>query len=47
MTGKFVCDNPPDDSDEHLLAEGYVTVVPIRPDFTIAQHLETFKSIEI
>ena len=47
MTGKFVCENPPIDSDEHLLAEGYVTVVPIRPDLTALHHLETIKSIEI
>lgn len=47
MTGKFVCENPPSDSDEHLLAEGYVTVVPIRPDFTALHHVETIKSIEL
>lgn len=34
MTGKFVCDNPPHDSDQYALNQGYVSVVPIRPDFT-------------
>ncbi|MBO4599431.1 MAG: 5'/3'-nucleotidase SurE [Bacteroidales bacterium] len=47
MTGKFVCDNPPSDSDEHLLSKGYVTVVPIRPDPTALQHVEELKNMEI
>ena len=34
LTGKFICDNPPDTSDEWALANGYVSVVPIHPDFT-------------
>ena len=46
MTGKFMCENPSPDSDEYLLANGYVTVVPIRPDLTALQHIETLKSIE-
>ena len=44
---KLVCGNPPHDSDEHFLAEGYVTVVPIQPDFTATQHLPSLKNIEI
>jgi 5'-nucleotidase len=46
LTGKFVCNDPPETSDEWALAHGYVSVVPIHPDFThypaIAQlqHLE-------
>ncbi len=46
LTGKFVCNDPPETSDEWALANGYVSVVPIHPDFThypaIAQlqHLE-------
>ena len=46
MTGKFVCDNPPEDSDQYALSHGYVSVVPIRPDFTdIAafQHYQYFE----
>jgi len=34
LTGKFVCDNPPESSDEWALRNGYVSVVPIHPDFT-------------
>ena len=34
LTGKFVCDNPPEDSDEWALQQGYVSVVPIHSDFT-------------
>ena len=47
MTGKFVCDNPPADSDEYLLAHGYATVVPIHPDFTAYHHLDNLKQIEL
>ena len=34
LTGKFVCDNPPETSDEWALEHGYVSVVPVCPDFT-------------
>lgn len=34
MTGKFVCHDPEPDTDERALADGYASVVPIRPDFT-------------
>ena len=34
LTGKFDCDRPADTSDEWALANGYVSVVPIHPDFT-------------
>lgn len=34
LTGKFLCDNPPSDSDETALREGYVSVVPIHSDYT-------------
>lgn len=34
MTGKFVCPDPAPDTDERALAEGYISVVPIRPDLT-------------
>ena len=46
LTGKFQCDNPPDTSDEWALANGYVSIVPIQPDFThypsIAKLTNTF-----
>ena len=34
LTGKFICENPPESSDEWALAHGYVSVVPIHTDFT-------------
>lgn len=34
LTGKFLCDNPPENSDEWALTHGYVSVVPIHTDFT-------------
>ena len=43
LTGKFVCDNPPETSDEWALANGYVSVVPIHPDFTHYPAIEELK----
>ena len=46
LTGKFDCPEPPQDTDEWALANGYVSVVPIQPDYTCreaigqTQHLE-------
>lgn len=40
MTGKFVCNDPGTDTDEHALAEGYISVVPIRPDLTCISAIE-------
>lgn len=34
MTGKFVCNDMEPDSDMRALTDGYVSVVPVRPDFT-------------
>lgn len=34
LTGKFVCENPPESSDEWALAHNYISVVPIHCDFT-------------
>ena len=34
LTGKFICDDPPESSDEWALRNGYVSVVPIHTDFT-------------
>ena len=44
LTGKFVCDNPPDTSDEWALNHGYVSVVPIHPDFTHYPAIEELKN---
>ena len=46
MTGKFVCDNPPHDTDQYFLSQGYVSVVPIRPDFTDTQALQNIQYFE-
>ena len=45
LTGKFVCDNPPEASDEWALANGYVSVVPIHPDFTHYEALDELKTL--
>lgn len=34
LTGKFVCPDPPEGSDEWALRKGYVAVVPVKPDYT-------------
>lgn len=46
MTGKFVCPNPPEDTDEYLLWKGFVTVVPVTPDFTAHECINTIKNLE-
>lgn len=47
LTGKFVCDNPPEGSDEWALANGYVSVVPIQPDFTDYEAIASLNSMQI
>ena len=46
MTGKFVCNNPGEDTDEYALAHGYASVVPIRPDYTDYTALNQIKHFE-
>ena len=46
MTGKFICNNPDQDTDEYALAHGYVSVVPIRPDYTDYSALTQIKHLE-
>lgn len=46
LTGKFDCNNPPDDSDEWALAHGYVSVVPIHTDYTHHPSIESLKSLQ-
>ena len=45
LTGKFDCENPPESSDEWALANGYVSVVPICPDFTHYQSIDILKNL--
>lgn len=40
LAGKFVCPEPPEDSDEWALANGYVSVVPVTPDFTCREAID-------
>lgn len=47
MTGKFVCEDKKDCADERALAEGYVSVVPIRTDFTDYAAMTEMKYLEI
>lgn len=46
MTGKFVCPEPPEDTDQYLLEQGYVTVVPVTPDFTAHEQIRNLKVLE-
>jgi 5'-nucleotidase len=39
LTGKFVNEDEGEDSDEHALAQGYVSVVPVQFDLTAHQFL--------
>ena len=34
LTGKFVCNEPPRSSDEWALNNGFISVVPVHPDYT-------------
>ncbi len=43
LTGKFQCPDPPQSSDEWALANGYISIVPIHPDFTHYPSIETLK----
>lgn len=45
LTGKFVCDNPEEDSDEWALSNGYVSVVPVNADFTAYIAIESLKQL--
>ena len=45
LTGKFVCDNPEEDSDEWALSNGYVSMVPVNADFTAYKAIESLKQL--
>jgi len=47
LTGKFVCQDPPVTSDEWALANGYVSVVPIHPDFTHYPAIDELKNLQL
>lgn len=45
LTGKFVCDDPSEESDEWTLAHGYVSIVPIHCDFTHYPTIDKLKKL--
>ena len=47
MTGRFVCNNREHDTDEYCLSNGYVSVVPVSPDFTNRQQIPQIKNLEL
>lgn len=47
LTGKFDCKNPPESSDEWALANGYVSVVPICPDFTHYESIDKLNQLTL
>ncbi|MBR1784576.1 MAG: 5'/3'-nucleotidase SurE [Bacteroidales bacterium] len=47
LTGKFECDDAPQSSDEWALANGYVSVVPIHPDFTHYEAIGQLKALQL
>ena len=47
LTGKFVCNDPPESSDEWALAHGYVSVVPIHSDYTHYPAISQLQGIAI
>lgn len=47
LTGKFDCPEPPQDTDEWALANGYVSVVPIHPDYTCREAIDNIQHLEL
>lgn len=45
LTGKFVCEDPSEESDEWALAHGYVSIVPIHCDFTHYPTIDKLKQL--
>ena len=45
LTGKFVCEDPSENSDEWALAHGYVSIVPIHCDFTHYPTIDNLKKL--
>lgn len=47
LTGKFVCQVPPEDSDQWALENGYVSIVPVTPDFTCREAIGQLSYLEL
>lgn len=45
LTGKFLCENPDEGSDEWALTNGYVSVVPVSTDFTNYKAIDNLKQL--
>lgn len=45
LTGKFVCNDPSESSDEWALSHGYVSIVPIHCDFTHHPTIDLLKKL--
>lgn len=45
LTGKFECPDPQQDTDEWALANGYVSVVPVHPDYTNLEAIDQISQI--
>ncbi len=45
LTGKFVCDDDGVDADQRTLEDGYITIVPCRPDFTCAEDIRVLADL--
>ena len=46
LTGKFVCNDNGPDTDQWALEHGYVSVVPVRPDYTDLPSVNLLKPLE-
>lgn len=42
MTGEFICHDDGPGTDQYALSHGYVSVVPIKPDFTDLAQIKTY-----
>lgn len=45
LTGKFVCEDMSEDTDQWALANGYISIVPCRPDFTDFSAVQQLQSL--
>lgn len=43
LTGKFICENKAVDTDEWALEQGYISIVPIKPDYTCHESIPTLR----
>lgn len=46
LTGKFICNDTTPDTDQWALENGYVSVVPVKPDYTAFEAITNMKRLE-